>query len=234
MSMAYFNRANFQGADLTGAEIHFTALLGADFTGANLDGVDFKNARYDTDTKFPQGFVPPATMERMGPPPGINVSQPVASGSLDLDTFFERLGYLVDAGRLSKAVAMLKAERFHLFADVKCDSLVGVVESQSDPNLVYSCRLTATGKFSCCTQNLKPCGGLQSTVKHLLVLIVGLTRSGKVDPATVDAWILASKKEKPAIDKDVMSETFIRYKGAEAGTVDWRPTKNYPEDYYSL
>ncbi|MHB8898287.1 MAG: hypothetical protein ACYC6Y_06030 [Thermoguttaceae bacterium] len=29
---------------------------------------------------------------------------------------------------------------------------------------------------------------------------------------------------KPELDKDVMSETFLRYKGAEAGEIDWRPT----------
>jgi hypothetical protein len=31
-----------------------------------------------------------------------------------------------------------------------------------------------------------------------------------------------------------MSATFIRYKGAEAGEVDWRPTETIPEDYYAF
>jgi hypothetical protein len=31
-----------------------------------------------------------------------------------------------------------------------------------------------------------------------------------------------------------MSATFLRYKGAEAGEVDWRPTETIPEDYYTL
>ena len=59
-------------------------------------------------------------------------------------------------------------------------------------------------------------------------------KSATNDPATVDNWVNASRRQKPAIDKDAMSETFLRYKGAEAGEVDWRPTETIPEDYYAL
>jgi hypothetical protein len=52
--------------------------------------------------------------------------------------------------------------------------------------------------------------------------------------APVNAWVNPSKQQKPAIDKDAMSETFLRYKEAEAGEVDWRPTETIPEDYYDL
>jgi hypothetical protein len=101
--------------------------------------------------------------------------------------------------------------------------------------LVYSCRLGSDGKFGCCTQNLNPCGGLRGALcKHLLVLVVGLTKAGDLDAATVDAWVNASKVQKPEIDKDVMSATFLRYKGAEAGEIDWRPTETIPEDYYAM
>jgi uncharacterized protein YjbI with pentapeptide repeats len=234
-TIAYFNQADLTRADLTGADLSHTAFLGTDFTGAKLGGVDFDRASYDAATKFPEGFTPPETMSRAGPPPGVEVDKPAAPGSMDFEAFYELLGHKIEDARLSKAAAMLKAERFQLFADVKDDALVGVVKSQSDPNLVYSCRLTADGKFSCCTQNLNACGGLRGALcKHLLVLVIGLARAGQVDPATVDAWILASKSQKPVLDKDVMSETFIRYKGAEAGEVDWRPTETIPEDYYAL
>jgi hypothetical protein len=70
--------------------------------------------------------------------------------------------------------------------------------------------------------------------KHLLVLVVGLTKAGQLDPATVDAWMDASKGHQPTLDKDVMSEAFLRYKGAEAGEVDWRPTETLPEDFYAV
>jgi hypothetical protein len=96
-------------------------------------------------------------------------------------------------------------------------------------------KVSSGGRFSCCTQNLKPCSGLQGCLcQHLLVIVVGLAKASRLDPATVDAWVLASQKQKPEFDRDVMSDTFIRYKGAEAGEVDWRPTETIPEDYYSL
>ena len=70
--------------------------------------------------------------------------------------------------------------------------------------------------------------------KHLLLLIVGLAKAGDLDPNTIDTWVLSSRGQKPAIDKDSASETFLRYKGAEAGEVDWRPTETIPEDYYAM
>ena len=66
------------------------------------------------------------------------------------------------------------------------------------------------------------------------MLIVGLANSGDIDAAEVDNWIVASKAHKPALDKDVMSETLLRYKGAEAGEIDWRPTETVPEDFYAF
>jgi hypothetical protein len=70
--------------------------------------------------------------------------------------------------------------------------------------------------------------------KHLLVLIIGMTKGGELDPTTVNQWIQASRYKKPELDKDTMGETLLRYKGAEAGDVDWRPMETIPEDYYSL
>jgi len=40
--------------------------------------------------------------------------------------------------------------------------------------------------------------------------------------------------KKAALDKNAISATFIKYKGAEAGEIDWRPTETIPEDYYAL
>jgi hypothetical protein len=31
-----------------------------------------------------------------------------------------------------------------------------------------------------------------------------------------------------------MADLFLRYNGAEAGEVDWRPTETIPEDYYAM
>jgi len=100
---------------------------------------------------------------------------------------------------------------------------------------VYSCRLASDGTFACCTQNLNSCGGLRGALcKHLLVLIIGMTKGGELDATTVNQWIQASRYKKPTLDKDGMTETLLRYKGAEAGEVDWRPMETIPEDYYAL
>jgi hypothetical protein len=158
-----------------------------------------------------------------------------SSHTLDLATFRKQLEEYTDAAKLSKALDMLRAERFQLFAQVEADFLIGVVKSQTNPGLVYSCRLARDGDFACCTQNLRPCGGLRGSLcKHLLVLLVGLTQAGQLDPTEMDEWVRSSRAKRPLLDPDVMGETFLRYKGAEAGEVDWRPTETIPEDYYAL
>jgi hypothetical protein len=154
---------------------------------------------------------------------------------MDFPTFMEHLGKKVPAANLGKALAMLRAERFELFAQGEADSLVGVVKSQTNPHLVYACRLASTGDYSCCTQNLFRCGGLQGGLcKHLLVLVVGLIKAGKLDGAEVEKWVEASRTHRPVVDKDGATAVFLRYKGAEAGEIDWRPTETIPEDYYAL
>lgn len=70
--------------------------------------------------------------------------------------------------------------------------------------------------------------------KHLLVLIIGLTKASQLDSATADGWVDKSRQQQPKLDKDVMSEAFLRYKGAEAGEIDWRPTETIPEDFYAM
>jgi uncharacterized protein YjbI with pentapeptide repeats len=230
-------KVNFRDADLTKADLTGCDLCGADFTGATLTKADLEDAKFDNDTKFPAGFNLPKKLiwKGTGSRPGQRAVKVAAVGSMDFDTFFKNLSKKVEYARMQKATAMLKAERFQLFADVTDASLVGVVKSQTNKDLVYSCRLASDGQFGCGTQNLKPCGGLQGALcKHLLVLVVGLAKAGKIDPATVYAWADASGGNSPMLDKDAMSETFLKYKGAEAGTVDWRPTETIPEDYYAM
>jgi len=235
----YCRNARFSDADLSGAKFSDCDLRSADFATAIFGTAAFERCTYDHKTQFPAGFTIPDGLiwKGVGPNPAITQAAPKAhkAGAISFGKFVEGLGDKVLPAKLKKATSMLKAERFQLFAEVKDDSLVGVVKSQTNRELVYSCRLASDGKFSCCTQNLLPCGGLQGALcKHLLVLVIGLTRAGDLDPATVDNWINASHAHKPAIDKELMSETLLRYKGAEAGEVDWRPTETIPEDYYAL
>jgi hypothetical protein len=158
-----------------------------------------------------------------------------AAGKIDLPAFIRKLEASTDASRMAKVTKMLRAERFELFSDVTAEHVTGVVKSQTDASLVYACRLGKDGEFFCCTQNLNHCGGLRGALcKHLLVLVIGLAQSGVLDPTLAHAWSAASRKKKPALDSDAASATFVRYKGAEAGEIDWRPTETLPEDYYAL
>jgi uncharacterized protein YjbI with pentapeptide repeats len=153
----------------------------------------------------------------------------------DLPTFLSAIAIRSDKGKVDKATKMLKKEGFKLFNDVTAASLSGVVKSQTDPDLVYACRITSDGDYACCTQNLNICGGLRGSVcKHLLVLIFGLVQAGELDPATIDGWVAKSQAKAAELNKDAMGEIFLKYKGAEAGEIDWRPTETLPEDFYAV
>lgn len=159
-----------------------------------------------------------------------------ACASLDLEGLVEQLINDFDKPRVDKAIAMLKAESFQLFSNVNEERLEGIVRSQSSMDRVYSCQLNSEGHFFCTSQNLRPCGGLRGALcKHILVLVIGLTKADLIKPHATYLWAMRSKVwMKPDFDKDAATEMFIRYKGAEAGEVDWRPTETMPEDYYSL
>ena len=60
------------------------------------------------------------------------------------------------------------------------------------------------------------------------------TTSSESSPGAGWDWAAASKAHKPVLDKDATSETFLKYKGAEAGEIDWRPTETVPEDFYAM
>ncbi len=234
-----FSRARFVGADLRESYFAYTNLCGVDFTDARLDGINLYHARFDDATKWPRDFDPPAELvwkgDAVDPRLTLLPCEKSNAQPKDFASFLDRLQAVADKAKLDKALGMLKADRFRLFARVEADYLVGVVKSQSDASLVYSCRLDAEGSYGCCTQNLNVCGGLRgSPCKHLLVLIVGLAQAGEIDPGTAHDWVTASRARKPALDKDAMTETLLRFKGAEAGELDWRPTETIPEDFYAM
>jgi len=229
-----FKSANCSDIDLSGAFIY-----GAKFDGANLENIRFNRTSYDEKTVLPESLLPdPGLLWRgqgANPASLLAIRNATPAEPLDFGKFLERLEVSIDKERLKKAVKMLKAESFQLFAEVGDVQMVGVVKSQTDPNLVYACILTSDGRFCCGTQNLNPCGGLRGALcKHLLVLLLGLTNAGKFDATDADKWAQMSKLQQPKMDKDTMSETFLRYKGAEAGEIDWRPTETIPEDYYAF
>jgi uncharacterized protein YjbI with pentapeptide repeats len=230
-------QAGVQRADFTGADLAEADLCDVDLSVANLTGVALAGAKYDARTRFPAGFVLPEGMRWAGKGTNPHLAGEAVrlAAPLDLPAFLTRLRESTAAGRLDNALKMLCAGAFRLYVRAEADCLTGVVKSQTDPALLYSCRLASDGSFACCTQKLNPCGGLRGALcKHLLVLIVGLARAGQVDLAKVDAWVRVSRKQQPALDRELMSDTFLRYQGAEAGRIDWRPTETIPEDYYAL
>jgi hypothetical protein len=155
--------------------------------------------------------------------------------TVDLKQFTAQLDRATGDGRMDKVTKMLRADRFQLFSEVADDHVTGVVKSQTDASLFYACKIDKSGRYMCCTQNLNVCGGLRGKpCKHLLVLMIGLVQADQADATLLSDWAKSAGGKKPVLDKDAMSATFVKYKGAEAGEIDWRPTETIPEDYYAL
>lgn len=235
----FFNKCKMTNARFAHVPFDYAQIKGADFTGALFDTCTFKDMSFDGDTILPDDFKfwDSLRFEGTGVDPRkmkvFNESH--STESLNFESFLERLGNTIDKERLKKSLSMLKKESFELFSEVTGESVNGIVKSQTDPDLVYSCRLTGEGQYYCCTQNLNVCGGLRGAIcKHILVLIVGLAKANELDPNKADRWARASLLHKQKLDKDIASETFLKYKGAEAGEIDWRPTETTPEDFYAF
>jgi len=158
-----------------------------------------------------------------------------AGGELDFPSFVNQLYGYVDQGKLGRALDMLRSDRFKLFSHLEEQHLVGVVRSQTGSGSVYASWLTPDGKYGCAEPSLSDCMGLQGQVcKHLLVLVVGLVRTGQLKPDQALAWIKTARGKRPAKNTQLCAETFVQYKGAEAGQLDWRPTETIPEDFYAM
>lgn len=157
---------------------------------------------------------------------------PVASAGLG--GFLTELHSLVDPKKIKRALDMLKKEHFNLYADASPARLVGVVRSQTTDQ-VYSNVLFADGRYACADQRLEECMGLQGRVcKHIIVLMLGLVQARQVDVPTLLGWVSAASRKSPTDGAgEVLAETFLRYKGAVAGELDWRPTETLPEDFYA-
>lgn len=157
-----------------------------------------------------------------------------AGGSMQFATFFGQLAGVVDQRKLGRAMKMLKGESFKLYAQVDDELLAGVVRSQSGSG-VYGSWLASEGRYGCASESLDECMGLQGyPCKHLLVLLVGLTRAGELQPERALAWIQGAARKRPSQDRAVATQTFLRYGAAQAGTIDWRPTETIPEDFYAF
>jgi hypothetical protein len=150
-------------------------------------------------------------------------------------SFSRNLLRVADPSKLKRALGMLLAQSFQLFAEVRPGRIVGVVRSQSASKRVYACRLTEDGRYACCSQDLITCDvSRDSPCKHLLVLVLSLVNAGRIAPSDALDWLGRSRGRDRRLDMDEMAAIFLLYKAAEAGRVDWRPTETIPEDFYAM
>jgi len=156
-------------------------------------------------------------------------------GPMDFGSFIGHVHAILDTGKLGRALKMLRAESFQLYSRKDDDALLGVVASQTGSGKVYASWLTAHGKYGCATPDLEDCLGLSGDIcKHLLVLLIGLVRTNKMDAETAYNWIHATTSKLPGKDIQLVADAFIQYNGAQLGEIDWRPTETIPEDYYAF
>lgn len=154
---------------------------------------------------------------------------------LDLVGFVVQMRGLIDTKRTDRAIQMLKEESYKLYADVQPDSVAGIVKSQSSANRYYASWIQSDGKYGCYDHELSRCFGLQGAIcKHILVLLIGLTRNGDLAPEQALQWVTTGRHKSPSKSEDQSALMLLRYKGVEAGEIDWRPTETVPEDYYLL
>lgn len=218
-------------ADLSKANLEFAILSGADLSQANLEGAYFRSTLYDENTKFPTGMRLPRSLRFDGLPLPVGDSEQEKGYA----EFLKRLKEATARTRLRTVFSMLRRKSFDLFHEVDENGLRGIVRSHRDRSPVYSCYLTPSGKYGCLATSSRPCGGLYGApCKHLLVLIISLVKTGRADGRLAADWLEATRKKKPVHDKDRMCDVFLKYKGAQAGEIDWRPTETIPEDYHAL
>ena len=160
-------------------------------------------------------------------------SQKTTDDSLDFSGFVVQLRGVADPRRINRAIKMLKKESYDLYAQISDECVSGIVRSQTRDGDYYAPWLGADGTYGCCDDYVEPCMGLQGSVcKHLLVLLMGLANSGELEPKMALDWMKKASTRRPGNNHDPSAEALLRYKGVQAGEVDWRPTETIPEDYY--
>jgi hypothetical protein len=155
--------------------------------------------------------------------------------SFDAHALAVQLRTLADARKVERAIRMLKSESFRLHTEVTGGAIGGVVRSQSQEDGYYACWIFEDGSYGCFDAKVNACMGQSGGLcKHLMVLLLGLAVQGEADPRQVCGWLRRASSKRPSRVNQRSAELILRYKGAEAGEIDWRPTETVPEDYYAL
>ncbi|MBX9694000.1 MAG: pentapeptide repeat-containing protein [Cyanobacteria bacterium] len=233
-----FKKAKFKNADLSDSTFREADFTGADFTGADTTNMSVDNCKFDEKTVLAPSMTGFSGLVWKGKDknPLINVAELKAEVDCQtVEELIDRLSRSLDSSKMEKAMKMLKKDSFQLYSELDYNKISGIVRSQTDEELVYACSLDEDGNYCCCTQNLKSCGGLKGSIcKHLLVLLVGLAKSGAIDCHQAACWSIASSALRAKLNRENMAALFIKFQGALAGDIDWRPTETMPEDYYSF
>ena len=165
----------------------------------------------------------------------VRVEKPTRSRKMDFASFLGNLYAVADERKVQRALKMLQKESFQIFSKANEERVVGVIQSQTGHGTVYSPWIKQQGQYGCSTPELDDCMGLQGSMcKHLLVLLLGLVRTGELDAEKTFQWIKTVGSKRPSSDEQYTAEAFLEYAGAQAGEVDWRPTETVPEDFHSF
>lgn len=153
----------------------------------------------------------------------------------DVRALTVQLRTLADPKKVERSIQMLKRESFHLYTETTDTSIGGVVKSQTQEDAFYACWIEDDGRYACFDGQVEMCWGQSGGLcKHVMVLLIGLAAGGEITPRRAYGWALAASSKRPAEEKQRSAELILRYRGARAGEVDWRPTETVPEDYYTL
>jgi hypothetical protein len=57
---------------------------------------------------------------------------------------------------------------------------------------------------------------------------------GLLKSADAEQWLVKAATKNVSRNTELAAEAILKYKGVQAGEVDWRPIETVPEDYYSL
>ncbi|MFK8110699.1 MAG: hypothetical protein AB8B91_00770 [Rubripirellula sp.] len=165
----------------------------------------------------------------------VRVEGSTKSKQMDFASFVGGIYSVADERKVQRALKMLQKESFQLYSKANKDRVVGIVRSQTGHGTIYAPWIKADGRYGCSTPELSDCMGLQGSMcKHLVVLLLGLVRVGELDAGATFQWIKSAGSKRPQSGGEWAAESFLEYRGVEAGDVDWRPTETVPEDFYSF
>jgi len=256
LSLARLQGATLDGTDLRGANLSHFEIQGVDLSRTIFDErayrqaaswresdpdavTTFQCAEFDEHTRFPDPTRYPISMwwRGKGVDPLNRSAQDVASRS-DFCSPEELLALLKgfwwgeEINRLGKVLPMLRSGQNEIAVGSSGKEVAGVVKSLKKPDAVYACRLTHEGAFSCCSKNLRPCGGLRGDIcKHIMLLLFAMAVAGKLRPDELAKWITASQSQKPELDKSLMEDVFAQKKKLGATKMTWKSVATQPADF---